>query len=181
MICAGAAELAIAQWASAFAEAALGVNKSIGDIAGPCSFAVLMGISRVLFSHYSKNKDAGVYMTVSAVLCAAGYLLVAAQPNKVISLIGCGIVGFSVGAMWPGSLYIASEKCPSGGTAMFALLALAGDIGCSTGPSIVGNISQLFGNDLKAGILCAAVFPMIMAVMMPAMNKKIKSDIKQKG
>lgn len=165
MICAGASEMAVAQWASAFAEAGLNVSKNIGDIAGPCFFAVLMGTSRVIYSKYSLHGDMKKYMVFSAVLCIAGYIMTACQPNAVISLLGCGVCGFAVGAMWPGTYSMAAQSCPRGGTELFAMLALAGDIGCTAGVSVVGFMSELFNNNLKIGIVCAAVFPVIMLVI----------------
>ena len=164
MICSGAAEQAISQWASAFAEAGLNVNKTVGDIMGPCLFAVLMGVSRTFYSAFSRKAGLVRYMTVSGFLCLIGYLMASLSPFPAISLAGCALCGFSVGLFWPGTLSIAAKFCPKGGTFMYGILALAGDIGCVCGTGFVGFISGLFGDDLKKGILCASVFPVLMVV-----------------
>ena len=164
MICAGASELSMAQWASAFAESALGVTKTVGDLAGPCGFAVFMGLSRMIYGKFGEKVDLTVFMMISGGLCFAAYLLTALANIPAMGLIGCMACGFSVGIMWPGSLSVASKAIPSGGTAMFALLALAGDIGGTLGPAAVGNISHIFSNDLKSGILSGIVFPITLVV-----------------
>ena len=164
MICAGASELSMAQWVSAFAESALGVTKTVGDLAGPCGFAVFMGLSRMIYGKFGEKVDLTVFMMISGGLCFAAYLLTALANIPAMGLIGCMACGFSVGIMWPGSLSVASKAIPSGGTAMFALLALAGDIGGTLGPAAVGNISHIFSNDLKTGILSGIVFPITLVV-----------------
>ena len=118
MICSGASELAMAQWASAYAEAALGLSKTVGDLAGPCMFAVTMGISRVIFGKYGDKMDLMKFMTGSGMLCVICYLLASVSSNPIAGLIGCIICGFSVGIMWPGTISISSERFPAGGTAM---------------------------------------------------------------
>ncbi len=162
MICAGASELAMSQWASAFAESGLHVSKAVGDLAGPCFFAVLMGCSRLLHAKLSDKVDLYKYLGICSVLCIISYFTASLSPVPIISLLGCGICGISVGAMWPGTFSIAGEKCPKGGTAMFALLALAGDTGCSVGPTLVGFVSAALDDNLKAGLLSAAAFPFLM-------------------
>lgn len=162
MVCAGASELAMSQWASAFAESGLNVSKTVGDLAGPCFFAVLMGSSRVFHAKVGERLDLSKYLGICAAVCIISYLLASLSPLPMISLLACGICGFSVGAMWPGTFSLAAEKCPKGGTAMFALLALAGDTGCSAGPTVVGFVSSALGDDLKKGLLSAAVFPLLM-------------------
>ena len=164
MICAGASEQAVSQWASAFAELGLGVSKTSGDLLGPCLFAVLMGISRVFYAKYSQKMDLEKFMLGSTVLCVMSYICIAFSPVNILSLIGCGICGFSVGIMWPGTFSLASKKCAGGGTAMFALLALAGDLGCSGGPTLVGFVSKQFSNNLKAGIISAVIFPIVLLI-----------------
>lgn len=164
MTMSGAAELSMSQWASAFAEDALGVSKTAGDLMGPCMFAVLMGISRVLYAKISHRVKILPFMICSAVLCIISYLLASLSPNSLMSLVGCALCGFSVGIMWPGTFSMASERIPMGGNAMFALLALAGDLGCSGGPTAVGFISGQFGGDLKKGLMFAAVFPFVMVI-----------------
>lgn len=162
MICAGASEQGMSQWASAFAESGLHVDKTVGDLAGPCLFAFLMGTSRLLYSRMSEKIHLKRAMAGSAVLCILGYLLAAASPWPALSLLGCALCGFSVGIFWPGTFSIAASSCPKGGTAMFALLALAGDLGCSAGPGTVGVVSELFSENLKIGILGAVFFPVLL-------------------
>ncbi|MBO5114120.1 MAG: MFS transporter [Lachnospiraceae bacterium] len=166
MICSGASELAMAQWASAYAEAALGLSKAIGDLTGPCMFAVTMGISRVIFGKYGDRIDLMKFMTGSGILCVVCYLLTSLSSNPLIGLIGCIVCGFSVGIMWPGTISISSKKFPLGGTAMFALLAMAGDLGGSIGPGIVGYITQAAGDNIRIGMSVGLVFPVILLLML---------------
>ncbi|CUQ59136.1 MULTISPECIES: MFS transporter [Hungatella] len=161
MICAGASEQAVSQWASAFAESGLHVSKSVGDLAGPCAFAFFMGVSRVVSAKYSDRISLERIMLGSGGLCVVSYLLIALSPWPVLSLAGCALCGFAVGALWPSTFSLAMKKIPGGGTAMFAL---AGDIGCAGGPLVVGRISGAFGDDLRIGILAALVFPVILTV-----------------
>lgn len=172
MICAGASELSMAQWASYFAEKGLKVDKALGDILGPCMFALLMGISRTFYGIYGDRIPLRKYITFSSILCVVSYLLAVFAPHPILSLVGCAISGFSVGIMWPGVFSIAGETCPQGGTAMFALLALAGDIGCAIGPSTVGMISEHFGGNLKSGLLAAIAFPAILLIAVQLDRKK---------
>lgn len=165
MLCAGASEQGMSQWASAFAEAGLGVSKTIGDLAGPCAFAVFMGTSRVLYSKFSERISLRVGMAGSAVLCIVSYLLASFTPNPLLGLFGCALCGFSVGILWPGTFSLASSALPVGGTAMFALLALAGDMGCSAGPTLVGMVSEVLDSDLKRGILSAVIFPVVLLLV----------------
>ena len=164
MICAGASEQAVSQWASAFAESGLHVSKSVGDLAGPCAFAFFMGVSRVVSAKYSDRISLERIMLGSGGLCVVSYLLIALSPWPVLSLAGCALCGFAVGALWPSTFSLAMKKIPGGGTAMFALFALAGDIGCAGGPLVVGRISGSFGDDLRIGFLAALVFPVILTV-----------------
>lgn len=164
ILCAGGSELAMSQWASAFAEGALGIDKTLGDLMGPCFFAVLMGTSRVFYAKISARIDLLKYMIFCGILCICAYMLTAFSPVPVLSLIGCGICGFSVGAMWPGTFSTASEALPRGGTAMFALLALAGDAGCSSGPTLVGMITGALGGGLQQGLPFGAIFPAVLVV-----------------
>jgi len=166
MVCAGASELAMSQWASAFAEAGLGVSKTIGDLMGPCLFAVLMGTARVLFAKLSERINLIAFMAGSGVLCIASYLLAALAPVPALGLAGCALCGFSVGILWPGTFSLASAKCPRGGTALFALLALAGDLGCSGGPTVVGLVSDAFGGNIKSGLLVALIFPVVLILFL---------------
>ena len=164
MLCAGASEQAVSQWASTFAEKGLGVKKTIGDLAGPMTFAILMGSSRAFYGKFGHKIDLDRFMLGSSVLCIFSYLLIVASPIPFLSLVGCGICGLSVGIMWPGTFSKASVALKNGGTAMFALLALAGDLGCSGGPTLVGFVSSAAADNLKAGILVAIAFPVVMAV-----------------
>lgn len=166
MTCAGACELAVSQWASTFAEQGLGVSKTIGDLSGPMAFAVLMGIARAFYGIYGHGIDLDKFMIASSVLCVISYLMIAVAPYPVISLIGCAICGLSVGIMWPGAFSKASAALRRGGTVMFALLALAGDLGCSAGPTIVGMVAGRFGDHLQTGILAGCVFPVLMIFCM---------------
>lgn len=172
MVCSGASEQAVSQWASAFAEMGLGISKTAGDLAGPMAFAIFMGSARAFYGKYGDRIDLDKFMMGSAVLCIASYLVVSLAPMPIISLIGCAVCGFSVGIMWPGTFSRAASALRTGGTAMFALLALAGDLGCSTGPTLVGFVSDAFGGSLNAGILAAVIFPVVMVGCLIAGKKK---------
>lgn len=175
MICSGASELAMAQWASAYAEAALGLSKTIGDLAGPCMFAVAMGISRVIFGKYGERIDLMKFMASSGILCVICYFLTALSSNPILGLIGCIVCGFSVGIMWPGTISISSKEFPMGGTAMFALLAMAGDLGGSIEPGIVGRVTQSAGNNIQVGMGVGLVFPFILLIMLFILYTKKKN------
>ena len=162
MVCAGASELSMSQWASAFAEKGLGISKTLGDLAGPCFFAVLMGLARVLYAAFSDRISLLGFMRGSCVLCVASYLLAVFAPHPALALLGCGLCGLSVGILWPGVFSIAAGRMPAGGTALFALLALGGDLGCSSGPTLVGFVSEQAGGALQAGLLAAILFPLVL-------------------
>lgn len=164
MVCAGASELSMAQWASAYTESALGLSKAMGDLAGPCMFAITMGISRVIFGKYGDKLDLMKFMTGSGILCLICYIAASLSVNPLFGLIGCIMCGFSVGIMWPGTISICSGRLPSGGTAMFALLAMAGDLGGAFGPGLVGNITQNANNDLRKGMLAGCIFPLVLII-----------------
>ena len=164
MVCAGASELSMAQWASAYTESALGLSKALGDLAGPCMFAVTMGISRVIFGKYGSRLDLMKFMIGSGCLCLICYISAAVSESSVLGLIGCIMCGFSVGIMWPGTISVCSGRLPGGGTAMFALLAMAGDLGGAFGPGLIGNITQSAGNDLKKGMLAGCIFPLVLVL-----------------
>lgn len=172
MLCAGASEQAVSQWASTFAEKGLGVTKTIGDLAGPMLFAILMGSSRAFYGKAGHRMDLDRFMLCSSVLCILSYLLIVFSPLPVFSLVGCGICGLSVGIMWPGTFSKASSALRRGGTAMFALLALAGDLGCSGGPTLVGAVASAASDNLKIGILVAIIFPVVMALGVCLCKKK---------
>ncbi len=173
MICAGASEATMAQWASAFTESALGVSKTIGDLAGPCLFAVFMGLSRVFYGKKSGKLDLTKVMLGCGALCVICYLLASLSPISIIGLIGCALCGLAVGIMWPGTISISSQKCPRGGTAMFAFLALAGDLGATISPAMVGGIADAVGGNLQTGLLFATIFPTIMILGLIILIKKI--------
>ena len=161
MICAGASELAMSQWASTFAESALGVSKTIGDLAGPCAFATLMGIARAFYGKCSARIPLKKFMIGCAILCIGCYTLTMLAGIPLLGLIGCAVCGFSVGIFWPGTFSIAAVKLPAGGTVMYALMALAGDIGCSSGPTVVGMVADSASNNLQLGLGAAMIFPII--------------------
>ncbi len=176
MICAGASEISMSQWASAYVEAALGLPKSVGDLMGPCFFAVAMGISRSFYGKFGEKIDLLKFMVGSGALCLCCYLLAALSVHPAFGLIGCIVCGFSVGIMWPGTISITSKKMPLGGTALFAMLAMAGDLGGSVGPALVGFVAQGAGNDMKAGMLAGAVFPAVLIIAALLMRGKGKSE-----
>ena len=175
MVCSGASEVTMAQWASAFTESALGVSKTVGDLAGPCLFALLMGISRMLYGKFSEKLDLTKVMLACGILCVGCYLMASLSALPILGLVGCALCGLSVGIMWPGSISISSRSCPKGGTAMFAFLALAGDFGATVGPVIVGSLSETAGGDLKRGLLTAVVFPIILVVGLLVLRKGKKA------
>lgn len=164
MVCSGASEATMAQWASAFTESAVGVSKTVGDLAGPCLFAMFMGIARMLYGKFSQKLDLTKVMLICGAMCAGCYLLASLSAAPILGLAGCALCGLSVGIMWPGSISISSQACPRGGTAMFAFLALAGDLGAMVSPAMVGSISEMAGGNLKTGLLIATVFPLILVV-----------------
>lgn len=164
MVCSGASELSMAQWASAYAEAALGLSKTMGDLLGPCLFAVAMGICRVLYGKYGEKVNLTRFMLGSGLLCVVCYILASLFANPYVGLVGCILCGFSVGIMWPGTLSISSKKFPTGGTAMFALLAMAGDLGGSVGPGIVGRVTQMAGDNIRTGMMVGLIFPIVLVV-----------------
>lgn len=174
MICAGSSEIAMGQWASAFAESALHVSKTVGDLAGPCGFAVCMGISRLLYGKFGEKVDLTIFMMASGIMCLMCYLVAGLANIPWVGLIGCALCGFSVGIMWPGSISISSQILPTGGTAMFALLALAGDLGGAMGPAIIGSISEKAANNLQAGVLAGIGFPIVLVISVFYIRKKYR-------
>ena len=172
MICAGASEASMAQWASAFTESAMGVSKTVGDLAGPCLFAAFMGISRILYGKLSEKLDLTKTMLACGGLCVLCYLTASLSAMPIIGLAGCALCGVSVGIMWPGTISISSQKCPRGGTAMFAFLALAGDLGATVSPSLVGGISNMAGGNPKAGLFAATVFPLLLIFGLILLRRK---------
>ena len=173
MICSGASETTMAQWASAFTESALGVSKTVGDLAGPGLFAMFMGISRMLYGKFSEKLDLTKVMLICGAMCAGCYLLASLSASPILGLTGCALCGLAVGIMWPGSISISSKECPRGGTAMFAFLALAGDLGAAVSPVMVGNLAELAGGNLKTGLLAATVFPAVLVTGLMILKKRV--------
>ncbi|WEV72620.1 MFS transporter [Bifidobacterium sp. ESL0790] len=172
MLCAGASEQGMSQWASAFAESGLGVKKIIGDLAGPAAFALMMALSRTIYGLFGDRINLIVFIISSSILCIAAYLLAALSPSPVLALIGCGLTGFSVGIMWPGTFSLAASEMPGGGTLMFAIFAVAGDLGCAGGPTLVGMVSAANGDNLKAGLLLGTVFAIILLVCVMVVKRE---------
>jgi len=175
MVCAGASEQAMSQWASAFAESGLKVSKTMGDLLGPCAFAICMGATRAYYGNNSDRVPLRSAMILSAAACIGCYLLAVFGGHPVLCLIGCAFCGFTVGMFWPGTFSIAAVELPGGGTAMYALMALAGDLGCSSGPTVVGMVADGMGGNLKAGILAAIIFPIIMLISLFFVKHKKQS------
>lgn len=171
MVAAGASEASMAQWTSAFAEASLGVDKAVGDLAGPCGFAFCMGLGRLWYGKKGQNLDLSVYMTWAGIVCFAAYLTASLARMPMIALAGCMVSGLAVGIMWPGSISLTSARIPEGGTALFALLALAGDVGGTLGPSFVGLATGSDGDDIQSGLLAASVFPVLLVVSLLCLRK----------
>ncbi|MBP3413557.1 MAG: MFS transporter [Oscillospiraceae bacterium] len=175
MVCSGASEATMAQWASAFTESAIGVSKTVGDLAGPCLFAMFMGISRVLYGKFSERLNLTKGMLLCGILCAACYLLASLSTLPILGLAGCALCGLAVGIMWPGSISISSRSCPRGGTAMFAFLALAGDLGAMVSPAMVGSLAEMADGDLKAGLLVATAFPSVLVLGLLILRKRFRT------
>ena len=173
MVCSGASEATMAQWASAFTESAIGVSKMVGDLAGPCLFAMFMGISRMLYGKFSEKFDLTKVMLICGIMCAGCYLLASLSILPILGLAGCSLCGLTVGIMWPGSISISSQKCPRGGTAMFAFLALAGDLGAMVSPTMVGTLSEMAGGNLKTGLFAATFFPVVLVFGLLILNKMV--------
>ncbi len=176
MVCAGASELSMAQWASSFTEAALGFSKSVGDLAGPCMFAVTMGISRVIYGKKGGKIPLTRYMIGSGILCLCCYLLASLSGNPAWGLAGCVLCGFSVGIMWPGTISVISPRLPRGGTALFALLAMAGDLGGALGPWLVGEVTQQAGDRLQSGMLAGGIFPLLMIAALALLSRTVSKN-----
>lgn len=173
MVCAGASEATMTQWASAFTESALGVSKTVGDLAGPCMFALFMGTARTLHGKFSEKLDLAKVMLVCSIMCAGCYLLASLSTLPILGLAGCALCGLAVGIMWPGCISISAQNCPRGGTAMFAFLALAGDLGAAVSPTMVGSISKMAGDNLKTGLMVAAVFPVVLVFGLLILKKMV--------
>lgn len=176
MVCSGASEISMAQWASAFVESGLGFSKTVCDLVGPCLFGITMGICRVFYGKFGEKVDLSKFMIGSGVLCLICYLLASLSRNPIVALFGCIMCGFSVGIMWPGTLSISSKKIPTGGTAMFAMLAMAGDLGGSIGPSTVGMISQKAGDNLQQGLFFGGIFPIVLVVFLVILKLMKEAD-----
>lgn len=177
MLCAGASEQAVSQWASTFAEKGLHIQKTVGDLVGPMMFSVLMGLSRLIYGKYGEKFNLDRFMKGSCVLCVASYLCISLVPVPIVGLIGCAICGFSVGIMWPGTFSKASADIKRGGTVLFAMLALAGDLGCSGGPTLVGFVSSAFSGNLRLGILTAIVFPVLLLAGLCTFSRLVVKNV----
>lgn len=175
MVCAGASEQAVSQWASAFAESGLNVSKTVGDLAGPMMFAVFMGSARLFYGKFGHKINLKKFMVLSSVLCCVSYCIIGFSQNAFLGFLGCALCGLSVGIMWPGTFSISASILKGGGTAMFAFLALAGDLGCMLGPSLVGFSSARIDDNLKLGIATAIVFPALMCIVLISMKKLLKN------
>jgi len=179
MVSAGASEATMTQWTSAFTESAIGISKTIGDIAGPCLFAMFMGITRMLYGKFSEKLDLNKVMLVCAIVCVICYLLASLSALPILGLAGCALCGLAVGIMWPGSICISSQKFPRGGTAMFAFLALAGDLGAAVSPTMVGSLAEIAGGNLKTGLLAATIFPIILVFGLLILKIKNSKSIRR--
>ena len=183
MLCSGASEIAMAQWASTFAENSLHVDKLTGDLLGPCTFALLMASGRVAYGFTGDKIDVRKALTLSASMCAVSYLIATLAPGSIAPLVGCGLCGLSASLMWPGVLSLSAKSFPNGGTAMFAFLAMFGDLGCSSGPWIAGLVSDAIKqtsmnfDPLKFGLLVCTLFPLIMILLLNV-PKELKSSQK---
>ena len=176
MVCAGSCEQAVSQWASAYAESGLHVSKAIGDLAGPLLFAVTMGSARLFYGKFGEKIELQKFMVLSGILCLCSYLMIGFAPIPLLGFLGCALCGLSVGILWPGTFSLAAKGIPRGGTAMFAFFALAGDLGCGSGPTYVGILADAFGGKLNMGILAAVVFPILLLIGL-FLNAKMVSEV----
>ena len=175
MICSGASELCMAQWASAYTEASLGLSKNISDLLGPCMFAFTMGICRMIYGKFGSGEKLTKYMALSTLMCIVCYVLATFTNNSVLGLLGCVFCGFSVAIMWPGTLSVSSAKFPEGGTAMFAFLAMAGDLGGSIGPALAGRFIQKTDDNVKNGLKIGIIFPVILLFLVLIVVRESKN------
>lgn len=174
MFCSGATEIAMSQWASAFAESSLGVSKAVGDILGPCVFASMMALSRVMYSKLADRINLAKYLMLCGIMTVGCFLTAALSPIKLAALLACGFCGFAVGIIWPGTVSLSAKTYPSGGAAMFGALALAGDVGCTAGPTVVGFVASLFGGELRRGLLISCIFPVLLVVSTVLLMQRVK-------
>lgn len=174
MFCSGATEIAMSQWASAFAESSLGISKALGDILGPCIFALMLAFSRVLYSKLAHKIDLATYLLCCGIATVFLYVFAAVLPFRFVAIVACGLCGFTAGIMWPGALSLAAKTYPTGGATMFGLLALAGDLGCTLGPTTVGMVSSAMGGNLRTGLLMSSIFPIILIGAIVLLKKRVK-------
>lgn len=172
ILASGAAEQAIAQWASDFAEIGLGVDKTLGDVFGTCLFALGMALSRTVYGVLGEKIDLKKAFVLCGGLLIGSYLLAALSPSAGLSLAGIAFGGIFVGLLWPGLYAVAGQAYPKGGTKMFGVLALFGDIGCTVGPTLTGLVS----NDIKTGLLFATCFPVIVFICSVILLKRTKKN-----
>lgn len=182
MFCSGAAEMALNQWASAFAEKGLNVSKATGDLLGPCAFAILMGLARIFHGKFSEKINLIKFILASSVLCTISYIIAALSPWPVFALVGCALCGLSVGIMWPGVYSLAAVNMPNISMRTYAVLALGGDIGCMLGPTVAGWFAGFFGDDLTPAFLLSCIYPVTMIIILLVFSKGWNSgkDIKTK-
>lgn len=170
MLCAGASEIAMAEWASMFAQQSLGVSKVIGDLTGPCLFAIFMGLGRIWYAAVSNKISFTKAIIVLNSICAVCYLGVAFCKISVLALVFCAVCGFTVSISWPGIYSLGAETFPKGNAVMYSTFALCGDMGCCLGPWVLGFVAEFFG--LNAGFAVATVFPITMVATALLVNKK---------
>lgn len=180
MLCSGASEIAASQWASAYAEKEAGIDKMLGDLLGPMMFSVLAGVGRTFYGKFGDKINLTNFMLFSSVLCVVSYFILSFSESPVLGLFGCVLCGLSSAIMWPGTYSLASKALAGGGTMMFAFLAIAGDLGGSVGPTIVGAVSASFGENLKIGFASAIVFPVVMVIALVLNVIKRRSNKKEK-
>ena len=199
MTCAGACELTVSQWSSLFAEKGLGVSKFLGDLLGPCLFAVLMGIGRLFFGLFGAKMNLLRVLKILTVCCISCYLTMVFVPQPIISLLACGFTGLTVSMLWPGTISNTSARFPYGGTAMFGLCALFGDLGCAAGPGIAGLVADAIVKSpsllhiaestglsaeqvgLRGGILVGMFFPILQLICLFAIGLMDKPSRKKES
>ena len=170
MLCAGASEIAMAEWASMFAQQALGISKVIGDLLGPCAFAIFMGTGRIWYAAVSKKLDFSKTLIVLSILCFICYIVVAVCEIPLVALIFCAVCGFTVSISWPGIYSEGAREFPEGSSVMYSVFAMCGDTGCCLGPWVLGIVADSAG--LNMGFLSASSFSVIMILAVLLLRKK---------
>lgn len=175
MICAGASELSMSQWASAFAEAGLGVSKTTGDLLGPCAFALLMFIGRIVYGKVSDKVNIMKIMFGCSVLCIVSYLVASLSPDPIVALAGCCLCGLAVAPMWPATFSLSARYMPNISSVVYAAYALLGDLGCTGGPTAVGMLSGS-SSDISRGLLFSVAFPALLILSLAGASVVIKKN-----